>query len=97
MRWTLGNEKRGRVEGEVEGSTDTDLSTSVRSDDELDLSIILVEDDHLIDDTAETHLHSLGYNVKEGKVLSEHRDRIARGVDELLVAVLEDDRPLLDL
>lgn len=97
LRLTLGHKKRRGVEGQVEGSTDAEFPTSVRCDDELDFSVIFVEDDHLIDDTAETHLHSLGHNLKESKVLCEHRDRIARGVYELLVAVLEDDRPLLDL
>jgi len=93
---TLSHEK-GRVEGEMEGGTDAKFSTSVRRDDELDFCVVFIEDDHLIDDTAEARLYSLGHNVKEGKVLCKHRDGIARGVDKLLVAVLEDDRPLLDL
>lgn len=97
LRRALGHEKRRRVEGKVEGGTDTGLPASVGCDDELDFSIILVEDDHLVDDAAETHLHSLGHNIKESKVLCKHRDGIARGVDELLVAVFEDDHPLLDL
>ena len=96
LRLALSHEK-GRVEGEVEGGADANFSTSVRCDDELDFPVFFVQDDHLIDDTAKAHLHPLGHNVKESKVLCKHRDGIARGVDKLLVAVLEDDRPLLDL